>query len=812
MIHTKLFNYQRHGVKLLEYFDGRALLADEMGLGKAQPLRARIATPTGWKRMGDIQPGDRVIGSAGTPVRVTGVFPQGTKKVFAVTFNDGCVVECCDDHLWTVNTPVRKSAHKPPRTLPLSEIRKKLTDSNGNRLHFVPMIEPVKYPHNNVPLDPYLFGYLVANGCLRHGISISIPDAETLERLTKLLPPGTAFRFSSGIDYNLVHAGKRTSKKNPVRLILTTLGLMGKYAHEKEIPKCYRINSIECRTALLQGLMDGDGYASKDGYIEFNSSSKRLAKQVQWLVQSLGGVGRWRPEVTPTYFYKEELRTGRTAYGVSISLPDNRTAFRLKRKQDRCKARTKYPPTRCIVSVDYVGQMECQCISVDAPDCLYATDGFVLTHNTLQMLAYLDAHPEIKRCLVICPAYLKYNWQGEIKKHLGMRSTILATTKPPKANVPLPTTRILIINYEILYRWVPWLHKLRLGLVIADEGHFAKSRTAKRTLALTALCAGYKEGGIPPVPRVIIATGTPVENCPKELFPLLHIIRPDQYPVWSRFAREFCDPKRRPWGWDFNGASNTQKLHQQLNDYCLIRRRKEDVLQQLPSKLTTVIPLDIIKRKEYAAAEDDIVAYLKQHAPERVRGALRATALAQVGYVKRLAARLKYRSACAWVDDFIATKGKLLLFAVHKDMIRNLKKRYGKQCVTVTGDTPMGVRKQLFDKFNTDPTVRLFIGNIDAAGTGWSAKADAVAFMELTWVPAKHGQAADRAHGLNRGVVGKRTQVFWLVARDTCEERLCKLLQTKQGTADAIVDGGKVQETLNVFDVLCEVLRKGKAS
>ena len=102
-------------------FTERALLADDMGLGKAQPLDARILTPYGWKLMGDIKVGDEEINSAGSISHVIGVYPQGIKEIFCVTFNDGSTTECCDEHLsGPVNSASRRWRGYPAKVLPLA--------------------------------------------------------------------------------------------------------------------------------------------------------------------------------------------------------------------------------------------------------------------------------------------------------------------------------------------------------------------------------------------------------------------------------------------------------------------------------------------------------------------------------------------------------------------------------------------------------------------------------------------------------------------------------------------------------------------
>ncbi|HLL89759.1 MAG TPA: SNF2 helicase-associated domain-containing protein, partial [Tepidisphaeraceae bacterium] len=226
--------YQLRGLGWLSFLDRLGIggcLADDMGLGKAQPLDAKVLTPTGWTRMGDVQVGDRVVGSDGKPCRVTGVYPQGKRDVFRVTFSDGSGTECCDEHLWHVNTPVRRHRGLPGRVLPLAQIRQRLRDGTGNALHFVPLVQPVEFEPaltvpdgSRLPIAPYLLGALLGDGGIAHRVIISSADDDLLAHVVTLLPPGVTLKYTGhGVDYRI--AGETPGRENPVTEALRRLEL-----------------------------------------------------------------------------------------------------------------------------------------------------------------------------------------------------------------------------------------------------------------------------------------------------------------------------------------------------------------------------------------------------------------------------------------------------------------------------------------------------------------------------------------------------------------------------------------------------------
>lgn len=419
--------------------------------------------------------------------------------------------------------------------------------------------------------------------------------------------------------------------------------------------------------------------------------------------------------------------------------------------------------------------------------------------KTLQALLCSQKMPEAKPIVCVCPSSIKWVWRHEASLHCNMRSEILEGTRPP-FNGFLPHRELLIINYDILGAWLKYLRRLKPQLVIIDECHYLASLNSQRTRHVQSLCEK--------VPNVIALSGTPLINRPKELWPTLNILRPDLFPAFLDFALDYCKPERKPWGWDYNGATNLKGLHKLLTRKLMVRRRKQDVLADLPPKRRIVVPLDIVKRREYDHALNDFLGWMRKRNPTKVRRAAHAERLVKLGYLKRLAAKLKMQSVYEWLDNFLVeSEGKIILFAVHKKIIKRLRNRYSDMCTVVDGSITGDERRLSFKKFLTHSKCRILIGNIRAAGVGWSAKGVSTnAFVEFAWAPGSHTQAEDRIHGIGRGDKRLRSEIFYLVARDTIESKLVKILQDKQKTSSAVLDGGKGND-LDVFDLLEKALQ-----
>lgn len=414
--------------------------------------------------------------------------------------------------------------------------------------------------------------------------------------------------------------------------------------------------------------------------------------------------------------------------------------------------------------------------------------------------------------VVVCPAGLKTNWEREAFKHLRIRARVLEGTKPPRTKGLFRTSQLYIVNYEILGKrqskhsgpgWLDFLLGLEPSLVVLDESHAVANYSSKRTKWCRQLCKK--------VPHLLLLSGTPLTSRPKELWPSLNILDPDTYPSFFAFGRRYCNPKVTRWGIDFSGASNLEELHGTLTSSGLmVRRTKDDVLKDLPEKRRVIVPFKLPKagQSEYDLALKDFRGWITANRPELARKALKAEQLSKLSHIKRLAAEHKLPLVFDWIDNFLeGSNDKLILFAIHRSIVNKVHSKYSKLSVVVDGSVTGEHRTRATDQFLNKKETRLLIGNIKAAGVGWSAPGVSdVAFLELAWSPGEHTQASDRIRGIGRGRKGRQSTSWFLVAENTIEEKLLQINQKKQKVLNAVVDGDKAQDSFDVFDELCKVL------
>lgn len=366
------------------------------GTGKAQPLDSLLLTPVGWVKMGDIKIGDQVFGSDGLPHKVSGVFPQGQKEVFEITFSDGVKVECCKDHLWKTETKKNRDkcrTKKMPlfsfsKILTTEEIKKTILYKNYSN-HYIPLTSPLHFERNEVIIDPYTMGVLLGDGCFRTGsINYSSMDEEIINSVNNSLPKNinSSKIAENKCDYRI--CGKIKGKRNPIVAEIKRLGLWKKLSDDKFIPYVYKFNDINSRIAILQGLLDTDGHCNETS-VNYYSTSKTLAEDVRFLVESIGGTTTITMKF-PKFTYKGVKKSGKICYVLNLKIPSGINPFRLKRKRIKYCPKIKYLPKRTIVSIEPIGKKECQCISINSVDNLYITNNCVLTHNTT-MLKHLSS-------------------------------------------------------------------------------------------------------------------------------------------------------------------------------------------------------------------------------------------------------------------------------------------------------------------------------------------------------------------------------------------------------------------------------------
>jgi phosphate starvation-inducible PhoH-like protein len=402
--------------------------------GRSQPLDSLVVTPTGYRRMGDIKRGDYVTGTDGSPTQVWGVYPQGTIDVYKVTFSDGTSAECSEDHLWDTMTLNEKRHNKGYTTKTTKQIQETVKNKYNQKVHRIQVCSPVSFSGSIEGIDPYILGALLGDGNFHEQTSVTLTNVDNgiVEEVRSRLPSELRLVLVDKNQYRLVG---HKHKPNSIRRFLKRNGLLGKTAGCKFIPESCKIVCIVDRLELLRGLMDTDGsifkHRSGNCRIQYYSTSKKLAKDVVYLVNSLGGIAHMRKrefdESDDHMHNGRKIRHTMPCYVVDIVIGVN--PFKIERKAQEYNIMR---PQRLIASVQYVGRKPCQCIAIDAKNSLYLTDHFIVTHNTFDNAVFiLD---EAQNCT--------YDQLKLAITRLGMNSKMIITADPEQSDLGGPTVAV----------------------------------------------------------------------------------------------------------------------------------------------------------------------------------------------------------------------------------------------------------------------------------------------------------------------------------------------------------------------------------
>jgi SWI/SNF-related matrix-associated actin-dependent regulator of chromatin subfamily A-like protein 1 len=411
--------------------------------------------------------------------------------------------------------------------------------------------------------------------------------------------------------------------------------------------------------------------------------------------------------------------------------------------------------------------------------------------KTVEALATLeadDAYPAV----VICPASLKLNWERETKRWLPHREVSVVEGRSPVPH----TGEITILNYEIVAAHREELARLHPKALVVDESHYAKNPQAKRTQAVRRLAGTLDDSAL----RLAL-TGTPVLNHADELISQLRVIgRLEDFGSGARFSRQF------------QGPLTEERLHWHLRRRCFVRRLKSEVLPQLPPKRRVVVPVALDNKREYRLAEEDVIAWLREQPLDlgelnaRIAATLRAERLAQLTTLQRLAARGKLSAALQWIADFLESGEPLVVFARHVDVQRAVLERFP-DAAHLLGADAIGERDEAVRAFQRPDGPQLIVAATRVAAQGITlTRASNVAFLELEWTPAMHDQAEDRTHR-----IGQRDAVtaWYLLAADTIDETMARLVEAKRSHISAVTDGRRLDGEGLVEGVVRE-LRDGR--
>lgn len=410
--------------------------------------------------------------------------------------------------------------------------------------------------------------------------------------------------------------------------------------------------------------------------------------------------------------------------------------------------------------------------------------------------------------LVVCPAAVRVNWDREFTRFSPMDRpcNVMLTGKDR------PSPGVNVVSYDLLAS----VEKLRNALkatpwdvLVLDEAHYCKERTAKRTKAIYG--HAQHKGVMHNAKRVWRLSGTPMPNNASELYTHLKSAGVANTSYWD-FVFRYCDGFDSGFGYKITGVKNTEELRGML-DQIMLRRKKNDVMTQLPpitfGEVTverSQVELDPWFYENWRPI--GIPAFLKEL--EGIDGSLKAGLQAvRRGHGHKLDDSLELLKAYAKststlrryiglaklprvldiIEDELKTGAvdKIVLFAIHQQVIELARQRFRKLgAVTLFGGTPTAKRQANIDKFQKDPKCRVFIGQITAAGTGITlTAAHEVAFLESSWVPADNAQAAMRCHRIGQAFP---VRVRFFTCAGSVDEEVMRTVVNKTRQITKVVD------------------------
>lgn len=752
--------------KLLK--NDKFILADDMGLGKAEFVENRVFTPFGRKKIGDLKINDEVIGSDGKPCLVTGVYPQGVKELYRITFNDGSSVLVCKEHLFSVKSRCfgDNSINKRNKEGIVLSVEQMLNENlyleiNGSKNNLnktyrfktfykeignnnkwqIPIVKPIEFTQKELKLNPYLLGLILGDGGItQKGVSFTTEDVEIVNYIKFILPENSQITENKNSKYGY-RLTKKTGHTNPIIQILKELDLMGKGSHNKFIPDVYKYSSIDDRLEMLKGLMDTDGTCMKSKKnndflgIEFSTVSEKLCDDVIEIVHSLGGIARKKSRTT-TYTYNGEKKQGKLSYRVNIKLPQGMNPFKLKRKYDLYSTPEKYKVGRYIKNIEFECYGEAVCISVNSTDKLYVTENAIVTHNTTSaVIASLESGAN--RVLIICPASLKINWEREIRNYTDKSVYICEGKKFELADY-------VIVNYDILKNFHDPKDKngstilnSKFDLVIIDEAHYVSNAQAQRTKIIMDVTKNIK--------KLWLLTGTPMTSRPMNYYNILKLIDSPVSQNWQAYAIRYCGGYQFRVGgkkiWNVTGASNLEELRERTSRQ-ILRRLKTEVLD-LPEKIITPVYLRL-KSRLYEGLMGEYYDWYNNRQDESRSLSVQFSKLMKV---RQVIAEEKISITIELAENIIEQGKKVIIFSNFTEPLKKIHEHFGKKSVYLDGSTSKPARQDAVDKFQESDKIQVFCGNMKAAGVGLTLTAgEAVIMNDLSFVPAEHAQAEDRAY------------------------------------------------------------------
>jgi SWI/SNF-related matrix-associated actin-dependent regulator 1 of chromatin subfamily A len=417
-------------------------------------------------------------------------------------------------------------------------------------------------------------------------------------------------------------------------------------------------------------------------------------------------------------------------------------------------------------------------------------DDMGLGKTTSTIIAALET--KSKKILIVCPASLKINWQREIANYTD-RPVFIAEGKKFSTE-----DDFVIVNYDILKNFHDTkdkgdslLDQANFDLVILDEAHMISNVQAQRTKIINSFSKKIN--------RVWLLTGTPMTSRPMNYYNLLNLIESPVAQNWMAYAIRYCQGYQFMAGkrkvWNVTGASNLEELRDRTSKQ-ILRRLKEEVLD-LPDKIITPVYLRL-KSKEYESLMGEYYDWYDKNPSESSSLTVQFSKLMKV---RKVIANEKTNQIIEFTENILEQGKKVIVFTNFTDTLQKIYQHFGKQAVYLDGSCSNSMRQQSVDSFQNDDKIRVFVGNLKAAGVGLTLTAAEVVIMnDLSFVPAEHSQAEDRAYRYGQK---SNVLVYYPIFDNTIEGAIYDILNKKKQIIRTVM-GDQIPE--NIGDVAEEIL------
>ena len=424
-------------------------------------------------------------------------------------------------------------------------------------------------------------------------------------------------------------------------------------------------------------------------------------------------------------------------------------------------------------------------------------DDMGLGKTTSTIIAALETGS--KKILIVCPASLKINWQREITNYSD-RPVFIAEGKKFSTE-----DDFVIVNYDILKNFhdsdpkkkdESLLTQSGFDLVILDEAHMISNVQAQRTKIINSFAKK--------VDRVWLLTGTPMTSRPMNYYNLLNLIESPVAQNWKAYAIRYCQGFQFTAGkrkvWNVMGASNLEELRDRTSKQ-ILRRLKEEVLD-LPDKIITPVYLRL-KSKEY---EDLMGEYYEWYDKNPDESSSLTVQFSKLMKVRKVIANEKTKQTIEFAENILEQGKKVIIFTNFTDTLQTIYQHFGKQAVYLDGSCSNAMRQQSVDSFQNDDKIRIFVGNLKAAGVGLTlTSAEVVIMNDLSFVPAEHAQAEDRAYRYGQK---SNVLVYYPLFENTIEGAIYDILNNKKRIINTVMGDGIIENPGDVAEEILKLINK----